>query len=252
MVASLFGGAIALDRLNNIHLLQVTECCTLPCNEDQVSRRHKPSSNHYVYLCTTDYRCLTVRISLMFEVGYKVFQVLLSTTGAARHSSYCIAMHGNAQQCSSLHLRQERAGAEGAQRALSAGPCSPVREMREEKEGFGGGGSGSPPPPMTPRRVSRPKMRAVAVIGQSTRHSWGSRGWTKPFQVEFGTLVGSKFTRPYGGASPSMRVHDQQRGYQYAVRNVQVVCILVRVWGRWGGYLQFGGVFMKWRAAIDG
>ena len=48
-----------------------------------------------------------------------------------------------------------------------------MREMREEKEGFGGGGSGSPPPPMTPRRVSRPKMRAVAVIGQSTFHSWG-------------------------------------------------------------------------------
>lgn len=44
----------------------------------------------------TDYRRLTVRISLMFEVGYKVFQVLLSTTGAARHSSYCIAMRGNA------------------------------------------------------------------------------------------------------------------------------------------------------------
>lgn len=66
-------------------------------------------------------------------------------------------------------MQQERAGAEGAQRALSAGPCSPVREMREEKEGFGGGGSGSPPPPMTPRRVSRPKMRAVAVIGPNGR-----------------------------------------------------------------------------------
>lgn len=80
--------------------------------------------------------------------------------------------HQRTSACSSLKTQQEQAAAEGAQRALSAGPCSPVREMREmreEKEGFGGGGSGSPPPPMTPRRVSRPKMRAVAVIGPNGR-----------------------------------------------------------------------------------